>query len=253
MSTRSKLKSIKPSTLVKIDHVLGRLIAKFSNANKKRRRSMAERQEIRRVLLREVLAVGQVFELPHSTKLVKDFCRLLADRLQPLKCPEISTQLEAIRVSITKEIDEKSILLVPEHLQALYKQKEPPMGQRVLSAFPSARTDIAEAARCRALDRNTACIFHLMRALEVGMCALWRDTYGGTPGDLKWGSILAYFKRTAGEDPFFEDLVFPLTIIKDRWRNPTMHVDRAFQFPEVKEVFDAVDSLLNHMARRFQE
>ena len=44
-------------------------------------------------------------------------------------------------------------------------------GGKVDSAFPSAHHDIGEAGTCYATDRNTACVMHLMRVLELGLSA----------------------------------------------------------------------------------
>ena len=42
-------------------------------------------------------------------------------------------------------------------------------GDDVARAFPSSKGDIDEAGKCLALDRGTACVFHLMRILEIGL------------------------------------------------------------------------------------
>lgn len=42
-----------------------------------------------------------------------------------------------------------------------------PFGEAVADAFPLATSDIVEASKCMALERWTACVFHLMRAAEA--------------------------------------------------------------------------------------
>src|ERR1700704_2760134 len=42
----------------------------------------------------------------------------------------------------------------------------------VFDNFPSANDDIYEAGMCLALERATACVMHLNRALECGLAAL---------------------------------------------------------------------------------
>jgi len=54
---------------------------------------------------------------------------------------------------------------------AYFEEPEKLIGSRIPPKFPSANQEIIEAGRCYALGRNTACVFHLMCALEVGLHA----------------------------------------------------------------------------------
>jgi hypothetical protein len=55
-------------------------------------------------------------------------------------------------------------------------------GAQVRQSFGDAVEDIAEAAACLALERPTACVFHLMRALEVAT-AVVANKLGATISD----------------------------------------------------------------------
>lgn len=58
--------------------------------------------------------------------------------------------------------------------EALYS--EPYKGwETVVERFPKTATDIEEASKCLALNRATACVFHLMRVMEAGLYALADD------------------------------------------------------------------------------
>ena len=46
-----------------------------------------------------------------------------------------------------------------------FESKEP-YGSVIAKAFPHIQKDLQEAAKCLSLDRGTACVFHLMRAME---------------------------------------------------------------------------------------
>jgi hypothetical protein len=50
--------------------------------------------------------------------------------------------------------------------------KVDPFGKEIPTQFPTARDDIEEAGKCLAFGRGTACVFHLMRIMEVGLRAL---------------------------------------------------------------------------------
>lgn len=72
----------------------------------------------------------------------------------------------------------------------LFRQKNPFFGDKVEDAFPRAAEDISEAGKCLALDRSTAAVFHLMRAMEsaVGRLSLKLDIPNP---DREWGKLLS--------------------------------------------------------------
>ena len=47
-------------------------------------------------------------------------------------------------------------------------------GEVVAQAFPSAVPDLKEAGTCYALNRSTACVFHVIRAMEIALRSLAR-------------------------------------------------------------------------------
>jgi len=81
------------------------------------------------------------------------------------------------------------LLFVIEPGQARYYSDETPLfGEKVNDAFPSASQEIGDAGKCRALGRWTACVIHLMRALEPGLNALAK--YVGVAPDQNWNTAL---------------------------------------------------------------
>jgi hypothetical protein len=57
----------------------------------------------------------------------------------------------------------------PTHNLIKYYGQTTLFGVDVFNKFPSANDDIEEAGTCLALERATACVLHLNRALEVGL------------------------------------------------------------------------------------
>jgi len=47
-----------------------------------------------------------------------------------------------------------------------YNPSESIFGKEIATKFPDLLEDISESGNCYALDRYTACIFHLMRVVE---------------------------------------------------------------------------------------
>jgi len=109
-------------------------------------------------------------------------------------------------------------------------------------AFPSARSEIVEANTCFAMERHTACVFHLMRAMEHGYRALAIKLGVKKPKTAleydTWGQLLAQIEQkteaiidslqgpkrpltTARE--FFNPALADMRYFMDAVRNIVMH------------------------------
>lgn len=75
-----------------------------------------------------------------------------------------------------------------------------------IAAFPSARREIEEGVDCYALGHDTACVFHMCRACEIGLRALAKErgisiVRGNVP--LEWGTWGQVFQAI---EPKIEDI-----------------------------------------------
>jgi hypothetical protein len=161
-----------------------------------------------------------------------------------------------------------TFFLVLEPDKTDYFSKPNLFGDQVAQNFPSAIVDIEEAGKCLALSRNTASVFHLMRALEAGLRAL-----GASLGDPSldananptWDRILKrgdaeLLKSAANRSPewrakpeFFNDAIANLRAVKTAWRNPTMHVIGVYDDGKALDVFNAVKGFMRHIATELRE
>ena len=136
-------------------------------------------------------------------------------------------------------------------------------GEQVADRFPSAATDIAAAGQCLAVGQGTATVFHLVRALEIGLRVLAASL--GISYAPSWESYLRQINAnlTADhkiksddwkrEEPLYPDIAGDLQIVKIAWRNPTMHVDTKYTPAEAEEIFRAVRTFMMRLATRFSE
>lgn len=138
-----------------------------------------------------------------------------------------------------------------------------PFGTDVQDSIPGAAYDVEEAAKCLALERNTACVFHLMRAMESGL-RLLADSLGdpslAPERNPTWERILKRgdqelqkgFKEQAAEwrkrPQFFSEAIADIRAVKSAWRNPTMHVDKKYDEQQAKEIFNSVRAFIRHLA-----
>jgi hypothetical protein len=113
------------------------------------------------------------------------FTATLLDRLnnayrntQPKSPDELSRHLHECLHRLQDELAEPRFYsIAPEKLDFL-REYPPFFPVEVTSKFPRANKDLLEATRCYAFERNTSCMFHLMRALEI-VLKTFAETLGG--------------------------------------------------------------------------
>jgi hypothetical protein len=153
--------------------------------------------------------------------------------------------------------------------QSYFAPQEPHFGQDVASKFQSAAAfEIDEAAKCLALGRPTAAVFHLMRVMEGSVRAVARClgiSDPTKPAERSWGFVLgeiwkgiekkwpAVATRASGEGAFFETLYASLDAVKNPWRNDTMHPARKYTDDEAEHIFVAVKGFMMKLASRCDE
>jgi hypothetical protein len=143
-------------------------------------------------------------------------------------------------------------------------------GDEVAANFPSTTFDIEEAGKCLALDRGTACVFHLMRVLEVGLYALGRDL--GVQPEPNWQNAIDQIQsainilgkndpgRTSKNRPqwrekvqFYSEAATQFIWFKDAWRNRTVHAGRTYTVEKARHIFDHICEFMKHIASRLKE
>jgi hypothetical protein len=124
----------------------------------------------------------------------------------------------------------------------------------VTSACPTANKDLSEAALCHAFERNTACVFHLMRALEIVLKAFAEKLGAGFEAK-NWGRILSSVEEKIGDSRNSEDaeVLVHLRNIKNAWRNSTMHVERDYDAEQAFDILRTTRNFMIHVAKRLQQ
>lgn len=128
--------------------------------------------------------------------------------------------------------------------------------------FPSAGEDIAEAGKCLACGRSTACVMHLSRIVEVGLVAL-AGVLGSGPQN-NWGRYLSEIDKElirriqqsgarTPDEQFYSEAQIIIDAIRRAWRNPTMHIDKTYTMERAEEILITVRSFMRHLATRLHE
>ncbi|WP_444464235.1 hypothetical protein [Rhodobacter capsulatus] len=152
-------------------------------------------------------------------------------------------------------------LLTLDSRHAAFFDMSEPFGKSVADSFPSAEFDISEAAKCRAVGRWTACVMHMMRALEVGLAALAR--HYDVEVDNNWNKTLNEIeaktreigKRShgAGAEQWAAEAATHLRFVKNAWRNQAMHPRQTYDEERAVVIFDNARSFMQHLSERLSE
>ncbi len=165
----------------------------------------------------------------------------------------ISKLVEEAYLRLLDEIEERIFVAIPSEMTDVYRQSEPPFGISAENAFPLATGDISEAAKCLALGRSTASVFHLMRAMEIAVQAL-SAKLGVTKVEKEWGKLLSditsaieSMPKGSARDEWSEARTH-LYHVKQAWRNNTMHPKQTYTLEEAQAIYDAVRVFMTDLA-----
>lgn len=131
--------------------------------------------------------------------------------------------------------------------------------------FPTATTELRAAGRCYAYGESNACVFHSMKAMEVGMNALAQRL--GVPFRVEqWHVVIqsiesAVRQRSAGkktprrlkDDKFYGECAAHLFFVKNAWRNHVMHVREHYNDQQAEKILDRSRTFLEGAAERLRE
>ncbi len=170
----------------------------------------------------------------------------------------VTSDWRDIRERMKDELMDCSLYFLELPKAQLYEDRHTWFGVNTNTVFHEAKSDLAEAAACLAFGRATACVFHLMRAMELALRVLGSKlnvTVQDRNGTLlAWGPLLANVDQaikdlpTADERERWSEAAILLFHVKQRWRNDTMHPKATYEEEEARRVFDAVKSFLDGFA-----
>ena len=150
-----------------------------------------------------------------------------------------------------------------------YYETVPLFGDEVFDNLPEANYDIEEAGKCFALGRNTACVMHLMRALEVSLKAVGHGV--GLPNAVElarnnWTTALKAIGDQIGvndkaanpawtpeKSTFFKDVRAQLFAVKVAWRDTSMHLEKKYDEKDAKRIYDAAKNFMEHLAEHLDQ
>ncbi|RST31656.1 hypothetical protein HMF7854_13040 [Sphingomonas ginkgonis] len=174
------------------------------------------------------------------------------DRLSAaLQAPECTLSVKDLTAAIFQiesrfadYLEDVQFFALSEHESAMMGSADTLVAMDGFSVlFPAASFEAEEAAKCIALGRHTAAVFHSMRMLEIGIKALAKRLSIPSPtksAEKNWKFILDSIRAKVdelypagkrlphSEGAAFEDLLVNLEAVRNPWRNATMHVENIY-------------------------
>jgi hypothetical protein len=178
--------------------------------------------------------------------------------------------VDAIEKIAQKELRQKAFFYIsPERMRFWPKQAEPfAFGKKVADQFPSTTFDANSAAFCLATTLNTAAVFHLMRVLEIGLTVLGKQ-FGVSLAHTNWAPAIEQIEskiRDMHKDQVWKALpdykeqqesyaqaASHFGIMKDAWRNYTMHVRAQYAENDAELMFLNVQAFMQKLAEKLDE
>lgn len=185
--------------------------------------------------------------------------------------PKLSTSILELRNRIYDGLGERMFMFIPAK-DAEYYNHFALFGQEVATNFPKANKEITAAGNCYATGNYTACVFHLMRAVEYGarkmVIAMNVQGQLGKPIELcDWGDLVRVLeeglkalsngsrkkvhKKATFE--FYNHAVAQFRNFKDAWRNNVSHTRKTYQPGITKDILDNTRQFMQHLATRLKE
>jgi hypothetical protein len=186
---------------------------------------------------------------------------LESDDMQSIQHVDLAERIHDLSVRIQDELQLSLFMQIPNEKAKYYLEPWLSFGQVIVEKFPSLSRDIEEAGKCLASGRNTACVYHLMLIMEVGLRSLGKIL--SVEGSNKnWEAILQKADKEQvkpvkdqsvlwqSEAGFFSEAVANLRAVKNAWRNPTMHVRKDYSDEIAQDIYNAASGFLRHLASK---
>lgn len=134
-----------------------------------------------------------------------------------------------------------------------------PFGEKVSRELAVLSFDINEATACKALERGTACVFHLMRVMEkcVQLLGQRLKVQVNTKAET-WGVIVSHINGKVSALPQktptqkhkkeqYAACASHLNSVRIAWRNPVMHPRETYTIEEASDIYAHVRTFVRDL------
>ena len=202
--------------------------------------------------------------LPSTLAQIKRIKPIFMEGSSRIDIASFARDVMEVHTRLIDELRSRMFLVIPPERVSYYEKFQ--FGSDVERAFPSAGYDAIEAGKCYACNRSTACVFHLMRVLEVGLRA-FADRFGVVSDHTNWHKVIEEIEkaiRAMANDPnhtahwreqqeFFSQAASYFMVLKNAWRNYTAHARGKYTEEEAEVIFVNVRAFMQKLSARLNE
>ena len=207
--------------------------------------------------------------LPVSSPLLAE----LAEKLSHAKggnAPYLHGNIEMLVKTIRQELNTQLFLHIPSD-RSQYYDWAMDLNKVIFDSFPMASRELSHAGNCFAVGEYTACVFHSMRAAEIGLRALAYDRrikfQKKTPLELRqWDEILKglaekeqeiqTYKKTKVREAqfeFYHGAMVELRAFKNMYRNRVMHAREIYDYEQAHDALSRVANFIKILSQKISE
>jgi hypothetical protein len=190
--------------------------------------------------------------LQFSAMCISDFLKSVRGRLTSKQLIQALSETEN---AIRREMSLVNFFYMPPE-QADFYSKDELFGMTVNAKFPTIQYDMVEAGNCFAMGRSTACVFHLMRIMEIGVQEFGKKLGVTLANEKNWQNILDELNKAikglptkAGGTVEMSQASANLYAVKLAWRNEVMHPKDTYTLEEAKNLIGQVKLFMGQLAR----
>ena len=181
------------------------------------------------------------------------------DGVAPMPLANLSQAIMHTLGGIRDDLENQFFFRLDQTDVPLYVATEP-FGELVSKKLPKAIEDVAEAAKCLALQRPTASVFHLMRVMETGVKTLGRKLKVSIDVETEsWYQIMEHVDgairklpaKSAREKARKTELAAisaNLGAVRIATRNEVAHPKQTYTREEAHEVYRTTRVFMQHLA-----
>ena len=176
-------------------------------------------------------------------------------RFVPLTFARYQKYAEYLVTRLKDELSAKMVMTFPNDKATYFNESDAIFSVKARNKFPTTQHDMAEAAKCFAFGRYTACVFHLMRVMETATQQLGAKLGVSLTKEKNWQPILdevnKAIRKLNQKDPStkkYAAVAALLENVKLAWRNEVMHPKEIYSEEDAKRIFSAVRSFLDKLA-----
>lgn len=152
---------------------------------------------------------------------------------------------------------------VPHEKQQHYDDPRGWFGEATMQAFQGIDTDVRDACQAFAFDMWTACVFHCMRVLELGLRSLANDLALPDAEIEDWKNILDRIEkkvRQMEQEPkstgkiervqYYSEAAAQFRLFKDAFRNYVSHSRQSYDEQAATKILGGVRDFMETLAKR---